>query len=396
MKVDIVSDIAPDPQFAGGQVLERLIASSPNIQFDVYVLDQAGLPEAQPELPNWKVVSRRSLFDRNKDRKWMISAVRTFVRIWEAVRAGYSIGLSVRRSNSEACWLVLQGQKLAISYFVIIVLLLGRKRVVLHQWDPITWWTAHAGLGALATKFIEGLVDVLCRLAEVNIVPSDNWTQYIAGKGATAVRVDNFFHDHEIAESLQFRPQPQGEIHAVFVGAYYAKPELEALIAYFRSAADEVGLKPYLHIYSSQSCPASLANLVEISEYGYLDRKSLITAIRNYDVALLPYPKDLQYYQTSTFSFPSKSRVYVAAGLPIVANCRADSAPGTFYRRNMKDWFFNLEEDKDLPAFLLSCSGEGRVKASTECTSVAKLHFSSDIELRRFHDAIGWDSRRNR
>jgi hypothetical protein len=303
-----------------------------------------------------------------------------------AIHTGVRLGLRLRFQRSDAVWFCLQGEKPVITFLLISVL--SGKKIILQQWDPISWWMEHRQHPARMISAVRKFVDYLERRAAVNLVPSEAWRDLLVSQGRRALKIDNFFTHEEIESSgAAVRVGSPFEINVVFAGQFYSNGELLELLKALKSRAHFVGRAVVLHYFGS-SVPESALHGVRIVNHGHVERDELVRRIAKWDIALLPYPTNPRFDDASRLSFPSKSRIYLAAGLPILAYCKTDSSPHKFFSSHHTSYFCNVLAGDDVDGFLARAVDQS-IEALCARTKVSKqlikTAFSESAELAPFH-----------
>ncbi|MDD3288187.1 MAG: hypothetical protein PHX43_04180 [Alphaproteobacteria bacterium] len=421
--IALVSDLLPDPNFTGGQVLERIIANTGDASFEVYWLNQSRLPRPD-KLPDSVTIVRRFRFKQpsrpkrrglSKYHKTSFSnplyLARRFLRVVllplgiyrkarimfdnsmirfvmsssRSVVMGFRLLRQLNAKDYDLVWMVLQGEKLAVIYYILSLFL--NKKFILHQWDPIGWWLQNNNFGPTLTWRLENLVYAIERRSFATIVPSHTWNKAQLKRGLHSVRVDNFCKDDEMASRRFIKLSNPKKLQVVFIGQAYAFAELSELLERLAQHAYSIGRKLVLHCFGSGRITLKIPNL-EIINHAYIDRNVLIERVSVFDIALLPYPMQLKFVQASRYSFPSKSRIYLAAGLPILSLCELDSSPHLFYEPRFGPYYLNVREAGDLSAFVeraLSASRQDLRERAAVADEIIKENFSEISELAKFH-----------
>jgi hypothetical protein len=141
-----------------------------------------------------------------------------------------------------------------------------------------------------------------------------------------------------------------------------------------------------LHYYGGNKFPIQDLDC-EVKVHGTLTRTDLINKIGKWDIALLPYPVAPEFAETANFSFPSKSRIYLAAGLPIASWAPINSSPDQFYEKCYSKYYVNLltsHMGHDLIWAILSASATERRARWVEAQKLLNSEFSSSAELEPF------------
>jgi hypothetical protein len=305
--------------------------------------------------------------------------------MWLAKTAlmGVRLGLHLRRSSARLAWFVVQGEKTVLCYFVAS--LICGKKLVLQQWDPVTWWMTHKNRPRKLVPLVRGLLERLERRAALNIVPSDAWRERLLAGGKQCIRLDNFFPDPDIGPAVQqmVLVSDPSVVHAVFIGQFYSNNELDLLLEAAGRALGGMGKFLLVH-YFGHGSPSATSRHYRIVSHGALPRDELVKRISKWDLALLPYPTEARFADASSLSFPSKSRLYLAAGLPILSWTSKGASPDTFYRQWYGEHYHNAAQDEGLDTFLakiaLATPEQRRVRFSAAQGVVAeKFSYSSEF-----------------
>ena len=314
--------------------------------------------------------------------------IQVAVNSLEAAIIGIRLGRRLNSKDYDIVWLVLQGELLAITYFALTLVV--NKKIILHQWDPIGWWAHNNGYGTMVANGLERLVHVLEKKAYVNLVPSYAWSDELTSRGCSSIRIDNFFKADESEKKPIIKPANTGKLNVVFIGNPYAHAELLQLIKQTRDAAIFLEKHLVLHYFGCFSLNCQIDG-ISIIQYPHMDRDDLIERIRTFDLALLPYPTEPKYSQASQYSFPSKSKIYLAASLPILSLCALNSSPHSFYKKHYESYYFNILETGDLKNFLgraMSSSHEDIRERLSLADSLITKHFSKQAEFGPLHSMI--------
>ncbi|KVD95410.1 hypothetical protein WI90_06625 [Burkholderia ubonensis] len=301
---------------------------------------------------------------------------------------GLRLGLNLRKSPSRVVWFVVQGEKTVLCYTVAAWV--SGKKFIVHQWDPLAWWMTHRGHPRQLHRLMRRLLDRLERRAILNLVPSDAWKARLTSEGKNCIRLDNFFDDPvDDDRDLVLLSDPKS-VHAVFVGQFYSNAELEALINLLARTLLAMGKSLVLH-YFGYGNPTQANPGYQLVAHGALPRDELVTRIAKWDLALLPYPTEERFLETSTLSFPSKSRVYLAAGLPIMSWARDGASPDVFYREHYGPHYHNGSNVEGAEAFIRSimdASPEYRRQRHATARKILGEQFSYTSELVPFRDFL--------
>lgn len=401
VKIALLSDVPPDPSYTGGQVLKHIVDNTPFAKIDFFWLNQSRLrteftPNSQIQMV-YQTTYDLGLFltkIQNGVSKLTFGSSRiktlftTLLKILKALWIGRTLSKRLNASDYEYIWLVLQGENLTLSY--LIIALTTRKKVIFQQWDPISWWCSHRGHGRIWSALLEKVISLIEHKAYVNLVPSFNWQQIQLSENKVSHRIDNFFCNSDLLLEPKKRVGMENEIHAVFIGQFYSNSELSNLIEKLATHAQARSKQLIVHYFGSGT-PTFKAPSTTILSHGFVSRKTLIETIGQWDFALLPYPMDEKFNAASRYSFPSKSRVYLAAGLPILAYAKLDSSPHLFYLKEYASHYQNLMENPDLGDFITKAcdrTDEQTQLRFRNAKGVINSHFSESVELTPFHDFL--------
>jgi hypothetical protein len=396
MHITLVTDVLPDDTFTAGQVLNRIFQRLDAGQIDVLWINQSRLRRA-PDTPHFRV-AKEYRFDLPH---WLGSrlhrlvsflgvhsrpslALQTVITFLFSLRIAASIVRRRRRDRrmrqgDDLLWLVLQGEKLLFIYWMVSWF---EKRILLHQWDPLTWWMGNRGHRPDLIRVMGRLLTRLQRRAWLNVVPSVPWAELLRGQGCRVMRVDNFFTADDLPPAALVRVRTPGRINLVFMGQLYANAELNACLSLLAQSARALHRKLTIHYFGAGNWEPPQD--IELVSYGYRSRTEAILMMSKWDVALLPYPVDPKFEETARLSFPSKARAYVAAGLPILAYATPKSSVERFFRQCYRSDFFNAAIDPNLPEFLdrfVKESLDARDARLQRARALVQEWFSEEAEL---------------
>jgi hypothetical protein len=394
MNITLITDVLPDDNFTAGQVLRNMLRNLNAESVSVLWINQSHLERA-PDDPlytvskeyrfafkGWPGPALHRLIHKFGPASTLSSGIQLILTFWFCVRIAISIrSIRTRKSREDYLWLVLQGEKLLLIYMLLA--LFDFRRIILHQWDPLSWWMGHRNHRPDVIRLMSRGLEWLQKRVWLNIVPSLPWEAKLRAAGCRAVRVCHFFPEQELAlPSAAIRLHTPGKLNVVFIGQFYAGAELDACLSVLNRNAAGLGLRLVLHYFGSGT-PAGRTD-IEIVSHGYRPRMEMITCIAKWDLALLPYPCEPQYAQTAELSFPSKSRIYAAAGLPIVSYAPLPSSVEQFFAQHYMPYYINARHNEDLRQFITESvdirpAPVQRRRAHTQ--SVVKRWFSADAEI---------------
>jgi len=400
----ILSDVPPDSRYTAGQVLHQAIAGLAEFQFRFYWLNQSRL-DAQVKLPancsqvailgteygrtiGFVVRACNYLMRRLPSLSKPLLAIKGAAAFASLMTKSVKLGWRLRRDPSSTIWFVIQGERLVIAS--LIASWVARKPYLLQQWDPLSWWMGHRHYPRRFIAIAQRLLSRLEQRALVNIVPSDAWREQLVAQEKRAIRLDNFIQQPILEESGFRALRDPLTLHAVFVGQFYAGNELVRTVSNLAEAVRCSGRDLVIHLFGS-SAPVSLAGCKVIS-HGHLDRNELIRRIAKWDLALLPYPTSAEHEETARLSFPSKARVYLAAGLPILACAPTFSGVHRFLTEHYPHHYCNIEVAGDPSGFvqgLLDASYSTRLARFQEARLLVSQEFSDTAELQPLRNILG-------
>jgi hypothetical protein len=155
-------------------------------------------------------------------------------------------------------------------------------------------------------------------------------------RAKSSIRIDNFFDDPaDDARDLVLLSDPKA-VHAVFVGQFYSNAELDALLNVSRTLLG-MGKSLVLHYFGQN--PAATNPGYQLIAHGALPRDELV-ANRQMGSRLAAYPTEERFIETSTLSFPSKSRI---TSRQVCRSCRGPGGrlPDVFYREHYGAHYHN-------------------------------------------------------
>ena len=407
MHAFIISDVLPDIRFTGGQVLFKMLNNLPDIDFSIVWINQWQLdyPKANEFPKNSKVISSFDFepteftkkVQRSIDR---LSSIKILLPIGLAFRGlmyyirllgiSLKIIILIRLRRPDFIWLVLQGDKLAI-IFSIIRFFNKDKVILLHQWDPITWWLKGSNRPQWFIGLMGSVVASLEKKAQLNIVPSKAWANKLILEKKNAHPVDNFFEDASFSYPYINYHRPK-ILNAVFIGQLYANDELTTICRDLLAFGERYKIEVILHYFGPNKV-TELANIKVIS-HGFINPRQLTEEICIYDLALLPYPVAPDYAETAKLSFPSKCRQYLQSGLPILALAPIESGVHEFLVQSMPHQaYFNVQSDpqsnpNEFLDSIATLSYEEKKQLHLNVRHVGAKYFSASAEMLPFEKKL--------
>lgn len=404
MNIALLTDVPPDDKYTAGQVLNGIISKLPKYNFNLHWLNQSNLDDNLHLPDNCKVVHQYSL-RRDGFLLFCSRVVNYFGRRWPKASPllvlpritiylisfflfTMSLAIRMRKEKAGTVWLVVQGDKLVLCYW--LAMLISRKPYILHQWDPLSWWMGHRQYPKWSQKIVGSMLSRLESRARLNIVPSDAWRDLLTSQNKKAIRLDNFIEESVFSDRKYISIREPGSFHAVFLGQFYANSELIQLISSLIPILDFHKKKLVIHYFGSGQPPV-VAGCHFVS-HGYVRRNELIRKISKWELALLPYPVEAGHEETARLSFPSKCRVYMAAGLSILSLAPKLSGVNTFLEKEYRPYYKNFVIDSDIEQFIASIVEKNFLEKQQQyvtARNIARLHFSELTELQPFEKLLG-------
>jgi hypothetical protein len=377
-----------------------MISNLNEINFNLIWLNQFNLPPFEDLPTNCKMLTQYK-FESSKSinfmqRAWdkigIIAILRPIIYVLRGIVLCINLSpkiikiiLLIKLRKPDSVWMVAQGDKLIIIYFFISLLFKKSTVLVLHQWDPISWWLNARGYPQWYFKFIQKILDKIEFDVALNIVPSESWQRKLKLENKKALHVDNFFLDSQF-DFRYIHYSYSNNLSVVFIGQLYAGKELEKICELLEKYQEYSGAIVTLHYFGGAS-QDKIGNIPIIS-HGFFDADDLTREISIYDVALLPYPMSEGLKETAELSFPSKCRQYMLAGLPIFAYAPLYSGVHIFLNTFLdKESYFNGATLENSFLFLDELMGrnfEERKRLHLISRDIARVHFSESAEMNPF------------
>ncbi len=370
-------------------MLARIMAGMPDAHFQFLWFNQLGLPPPASIPNNCTIVGEYRIL-QGPVFEFIARALQSLVRrgrrlgrlfdgllqLGQVACVGVRLGRELRRRGGDRLWFVLQGDRPMVCY-TIAQTMAGRP-YVLHQWDPVSWWMGHRTLPRAYQTWIKGLLRRFEARAFLNVVPSAVWQAKLITEGKTAVRADNFIEARLLKGRRLLALREPGVLHAVFLGEFYASAELVAIVGRLIEHSVACGKRLVVHYFGSGQAPQIVG--CRFVAHGFIDRDALIESVSKWELALLPYPVEARFEETARLSFPSKVRVYMAAGLPILSNAPDFSGVHAFLAREYAEFYCNMRLAGDFDAFM------GRIDLCGYAEASKRFDAASQLVLREFSD----------
>lgn len=392
----LVTDVPPDIKYTAGQVLNRVISKLPGFHFNTHWLNQSNLENTFSLPRNCRVLFQynltrlsflssfsnviNSLSRRLPSIKKILLIPKSFIYVASIVPQALVLALRVRNEPARIVWLVVQGDRLVFCYLLVAVL--SKKPYVLQQWDPLSWWMDNRQYPKWFQNIMKRLLYHLESRAYMNLVPSDIWRDKLISQKKNALRLDNFIERSILDLSRFVAVREPNVFHAVFIGQIYAKDELTRLIDALKLHLKSKDKKLVIHYYGSSNIEENFD--CQFVFHGYMDTKELIESISQWELALLPYPTEILNTETALLSFPSKVRIYLSGGLPILALAPSVSGIHQFLNREYAEYYQNILNECNLDRLINHISdlsyGVMRLRFET-ARGIVKNNFSEQVEL---------------
>ena len=403
MHAFIISDVPPDKAYTGGQVLYKMIENMSNIQFSILWLNQSNLPSNEKLPKNSRIIANfdfhpnnlTKILQRTIDKIGAFKVlrpfsilIRGFVYYARLIRYVLKISVLIRLQKPNFIWMVLQGDKLATIYWLVCILNKSQL-LILHQWDPISWWLNSRNRPNWYIRYSNGLVKMLETRVNLNIVPSLAWSDKLTSEKKEAICIDNFLQDNQFWEPYLNYSLP-GKCNVVFIGQLYANDELELICSALKQFQDKNNIEMLLHYYGDYLLTETFG--LKVIFHGFIDPEDLTNEIKIYDLALLPYPSEVKLEETARLSFPSKCRQYLFAGLPILAYAPPYSGVHQFLEHNFNSkYYFNIAINTNLDKFLdnlIKLNPEDKKELHMSGIKISLKYFSLMAEMIPFKNYI--------
>ncbi|EGR0260335.1 glycosyltransferase family 4 protein [Vibrio cholerae] len=327
MKILLLSDIPPCENLTAGLVLSALVRFVPKGSICFYIVlnpiidiklnpEFANIPmrlETKPN-ENWNFLPQRRGLNK-------LSRLITFAgekvneqfivskRIKDAIEFGKS-------QNVDRVWAVLQGQTTIRMAEAVAKGL--EVPLHTHVWDPFSWWADAHALDRVTKNRVQKQFNKAIKASQFVATASKPMAElYHSEFGVNSVPVIAS-HPIELAKSPVTELTNDEGILIGMAGQFYASKEWECLIKMLECSNWRLNNKKVkLIVLGPQKPPGEYLD-TNVKYLGWKDQKDAAYILSLCDILYCPYPFDKKLKEVSTFSFPSKFVLYLAAGRPIV------------------------------------------------------------------------------
>ncbi|ENM5843643.1 ATP-binding protein, partial [Vibrio mimicus] len=327
MKILLLSDIPPCENLTAGLVLSALVRFVPKESICFYIVlnpiidiklnpEFANIPmrlETKPN-ENWNFLPQRRGLNK-------LSRLITFAgekvneqfivskRIKDAIEFGKS-------QNVDRVWAVLQGQTTIRMAEAVAKGL--EVPLHTHVWDPFSWWADAHALDRVTKNRVQKQFNKTIKASQFVATASKPMAElYHSEFGVNSVPVIAS-HPIELAKTPVTELTNDEGILIGMAGQFYASKEWECLIKMLECSNWRLNNKKVkLIVLGPQKPPGEYLD-TNVKYLGWKDQKDAAYILSLCDILYCPYPFDKKLKEVSTFSFPSKFVLYLAAGRPIV------------------------------------------------------------------------------
>jgi hypothetical protein len=305
----LISDMAPTTEYTAGIVLEQLMNQLDGSRVDLSIL-------VDTHIVNYRV-SRSSTIGNVS---WFVKPNEN----WERVPAGVArlgeyfanaetnhiikeLMASISRNRPDHLIFVIQGQTtIRIAQELSKI---GIPFTLIH-WDPWTWWSREKRIPSHLSSQLEIAYSKIST-SGYNLLPTPQFGQDL---DLNESQMKVLFPAIDIVQTRNSTEKPL--IQLVFIGQAYAINEIRSVIA----ALDQLGWKVdgrgiELHTFGQDPLPFLRPG---IHFHGWINYLNIRDRIKEFDVALLPYPSPKDVPDVHRLSFPSKLVQYIASLVPIL------------------------------------------------------------------------------
>ncbi|MCZ4294801.1 ATP-binding protein [Vibrio sinaloensis] len=327
MKILLLSDIPPCENLTAGLVLSALVRFVPKDSICFYIVSNPSVEiELSPEFANipmrmetkpnenWNFLpQRRSLKKFSSLATFFAEKVgESFIvkkRIADSVEFGKSQGV-------DRVWAVLQGQttiRMAESVAKGIGVPLHS-----HVWDPFSWWADAHALDGFTRRSTQAKFDSAIKSSKFVAAASEPMAElYSSTFNVNSVPLIAS-HSLELAKSPQVDIPDDNCILIGMAGQFYASTEWECLLKMLKCSRWRIGKRKVKVVVMGPQRPPGCYNDSNVKFLGWKNQEDAASILSLCDALYCPYPFDDKMKEVSSYSFPSKFVLYLAAGKPII------------------------------------------------------------------------------
>ncbi|ENM5859773.1 ATP-binding protein, partial [Vibrio mimicus] len=327
MKILLLSDIPPCENLTAGLVLSALVRFVPKESICFYIVSNpiidiklnpefANIPmmvETKPN-ENWNFLpQRRGLNKLSRLITFAGEKVNEQFVVSKRVKDAIEFGKS---QNVDRVWAVLQGQTTIRMAEAVAKGL--EVPLHTHVWDPFSWWADAHALDRVTKNRVQKQFNKAIKASQFVATASKPMAElYHSEFGVNSVPVIAS-HPIELAKSPVTELTNDEGILIGMAGQFYASKEWECLIKMLECSNWRLNNKKVkLIVLGPQKPPGEYLD-TNVKYLGWKDQKDAAYILSLCDILYCPYPFDKKLKEVSTFSFPSKFVLYLAAGRPIV------------------------------------------------------------------------------
>ena len=305
----LISDMAPTSEYTAGIVLEQLINQLDGSRVDLSILFDRNIV-------NYRV-SRSSTIGNvtwfvkpNENWKRVPASIATLGEYFANAEADQIIEklmAAISRNRPSHLIFVIQGQTMI--RIAQELSKIGIPYTLIH-WDPWTWWSREKRIPSHISSQLE-IAYLKLSASGYNLLPSPQFGQDL---DLNESQIKVLFPAIDVVKIRNLIEKPV--IQLVFIGQAYAINQILSVIA----ALDQLGWKVdgrviELHTFGLKPLPLVRPG---IHFHGWINYLTIPDRIKEFDVALLPYPTTEEIPDAYRLSFPSKLVQYIASLIPIL------------------------------------------------------------------------------
>lgn len=339
MKILFISDIPPCENLTAGLVLSALVRLVPKDAICFYIVANSSVDiEFSPEFANiptkldtkpnenWNFLpQRRSLKRLSNLASYIGENVNSRCIVDSKIEKAIQFG---REQKVDRVWAVLQGQT---------TIRMARKvaeglAVPLHThvWDPFSWWAKAHGLSNKTRNIVQNEFDNAIKSSFSVATASEPMAELYQNKfGVTSVPI---IASHEASFSKQPAPElnKNDTILIGMAGQFYASAEWLCLLEALRLSDWQVSGKNVKVVVLGPQEPPGVDVDDKVTYFGWKKQSDAVSILSLCDVLYCPYPFNEDMKEVSSYSFPSKLVLYLAAGRPIIFHGPLYSSPARY------------------------------------------------------------------